>query len=157
MTRLVDLPPLWTILHIAVLWLLPGPGAGRTGDVIGAGLIAIGLSLMLWAAAVMLARRTPVMPGEMPEALVTTGPFRFSRNPIYLGDVLVLAGAALWVGPWWGLILVPVLMWVLTARFIRPEEARLRARILLRPQFLARVGHELFDCHFAVAEAMDKG
>ena len=128
--RWFDFPPVWTAGHLLVLWLLPNTGerAGRVWDVLGIALISVGVVLMVWATATMLARRTPVMPGQAPEALVTGGPFVLSRNPIYLGDVLVVAGASLWVGPLWGIVLVVPLMAVLTLRFIRPEEARLRER-----------------------------
>lgn len=126
--RWLDLPPVWTAAHLVVLWLLPewGRGDSRIWDVMGVALISAGVVLMVWATATMLARRTPVMPGQVPEVLVVGGPFILSRNPIYLGDVLVLAGAALWLGPEWGIVLVVPLMTVLTFRFIQPEEARLR-------------------------------
>lgn len=128
MSRWLDLPPIWTVGHLAVLWLLPGGRTGALWSVAGVALISAGVVLMAWALAAMLSRRTPVMPGQAPEALVTQGPFVLSRNPIYLGDVLVLAGAALWVGPVWGILLVVPLMAVLTLRFIRPEESRLQDR-----------------------------
>ncbi|SFG16531.1 Phospholipid methyltransferase [Palleronia marisminoris] len=126
--RWLDLPPIWTAGHLLVLWVLPGGAGGRMWNVLGIALISVGVVLMVWAVTAMLARRTPVMPGQAPEALVSSGPFVLSRNPIYLGDVLVLAGAALWMGPLWGIVLVIPLMAVLTIRFIRPEEARLRER-----------------------------
>ena len=128
MTRWLDFPPVWTAGHLLVLWLLPDAGNGHIWDVMGIALISVGVVLMAWATVAMLARRTPVMPWQAPEALVTAGPFVLSRNPIYLGDVLVVAGAALWLGPLWGIVLVIPLMVVLTLRFIRPEEARLKAR-----------------------------
>jgi len=73
----------------------------------------------------MRKRRTTPIPHREPSALVTSGVFALSRNPIYLGDVFVLTGAVLWWGVWPALILVPIFMWVLTIRFIRPEEERL--------------------------------
>ena len=69
--------------------------------------------------------RTTIIPREAPAALITGGIFRFSRNPIYLGDVLILAGVALIFGSVPGLILVPCLAWLLQERFIKGEEARL--------------------------------
>ena len=59
-------------------------------------------------------------------ALITTGIFRLSRNPIYLADLLILTGVSLIWGKFIGLILVPLLGWVLFRRFISGEEARLR-------------------------------
>ena len=128
MWRWIDLPPVWLAVHLAVLWLLPsgGTGAEQVWDSVGIGLIAAGVLLMVWAVGAMMLSRTTVVPHRQPDALVTRGPFAFGRNPIYLGDVLVMAGAAVWIGPIFGLLLVPSLMVVLEWRFIRPEEARLR-------------------------------
>ena len=125
----LDLPPLWTGAAILGVWLWRGIGPrveGPAWEVAGLALIAIGLALMGWAAATMAAARTTVLPHRPPAALVTRGPFRLSRNPIYLGDVLILAGAVLWTGALWGALLIPVLIGVLTRRFVHPEEARLR-------------------------------
>lgn len=71
--------------------------------------------------------RTTTIPREAPSALITTGIFRHSRNPIYLADLLVLFGVSLIWGSVPGLVLVPVLGWLLQARFIRGEEERLAA------------------------------
>lgn len=68
-----------------------------------------------------------MIPRQTPSALITTGIFRLSRNPIYLADLLILAGFSLIWGKPLGLVLVPVLAWILFARFIQGEEARLRA------------------------------
>ena len=60
-----------------------------------------------------------------PDALVTTGPFAISRNPIYLADALILMGLSLrWDAPI-GVLLVPAFVWLITRRFILAEEARL--------------------------------
>jgi len=129
-TRWADLPPVWTAAHLAALWLGRGLGPrldGPVWDGVGAALAVLGLALMVWAVAVMARHRTTVIPHRVPDALVTTGPFAFSRNPIYLGDVLVLGGAVFWAGTVWGVLLIPSLVAILTRRFILPEEARLRA------------------------------
>lgn len=125
----LDYPPLWLALALAlawgagVLWPLPVPHAHWPG----ATLVAAGLLLMLAAAARMAARRTTIIPHLNPSALVTDGPFALTRNPIYLGDAMVLLGAILWWGALWALPLLPAFVWIITRRFIRPEESRLRA------------------------------
>ena len=126
----IDLPPVWTGLYIVTAWVMRGFGPQLVGplwDWVGAGLIGVALALMLWAVWTMRAARTTVIPHMDPSALVTTGPFAFSRNPIYLGDLIALTGAVLWLGPIIALTFVPILMAILQARFILPEEARLRA------------------------------
>lgn len=125
----IDLPPVWLALFLAVTWvigrLLPLRLFGEVGGVVGAGLVAAGLLLMAWAAAVMMLARTTVIPHRDPSALVTTGPFSLSRNPIYLADATILTGAALWWDAALALVLVPVFMALISRRFIRAEEERL--------------------------------
>lgn len=130
MPKLTDLPPVWLALGLCLVWgldqLVPwslfGPGGRTAGAILGLG----GLALVLWAAAQMIRRRTTVIPKSEPSHLVTTGLFRLSRNPIYLGDALILAGAILW---WDVPHAVPVLIGFMTLiqhRFILDEENRLR-------------------------------
>ncbi|PTE21435.1 S-isoprenylcysteine methyltransferase [Cereibacter changlensis JA139] len=124
-----DYPPVWTLLCIALglmldrLWPLDLFGA--VGRYLGAAAILAGLGLMLLAVERMRRAATTVMPHRAPSALVTDGVFRWSRNPIYLGDLLVLLGVLLWADAPLGLLALPLLMVVLTRRFILPEEARL--------------------------------
>jgi len=129
--KLLDLPPVWLLgfLVLARLldWLLPWGLFGPAGRLAGAVLAVIGFGLMGLALARMRRAHTTVIPRRDPEALVTDGVFRFSRNPIYLGDALVLAGAILWWDAPLAAPLLPVFMLILQARFIRGEEARLRA------------------------------
>jgi protein-S-isoprenylcysteine O-methyltransferase Ste14 len=129
----IDFPPAWTAYGALAAWGLsriePGwLGFGPYHAALGGAVIALGLGLMLWASVTMLRRKTEVLPGREAAALVTEGPFRLSRNPIYLGDLLLLAGAALVFDAPLALGLVPLLAAILRARFIRPEEAMLRAR-----------------------------
>jgi protein-S-isoprenylcysteine O-methyltransferase Ste14 len=73
----------------------------------------------------MAAARTTVIPRRAPAALVTGGVFALSRNPIYLGDALVLAGAILWWDAPLALPLIPAFVAIITRRFILGEEAAL--------------------------------
>lgn len=84
---------------------------------------AAGVVLMIWAAVTMGRARTTFMPGLVPTRLVTWGPFALSRNPIYLGDLLILAGFLLIFDAFAGLIMVPLFAIFLTQRFIQEEEA----------------------------------
>lgn len=92
----------------------------------GALLIVLAVVLNIWADRVFKAAHTPVRPDELPIRLVTRGPFAWSRNPMYLGLILLLLGVAMVVGtvPFW---LLPMLLWLLLARvFVRHEERVLR-------------------------------
>lgn len=131
MMRLFDWPPIWLLGFVAAVWgmhaALPMTVFGSAGRWIGGALVLTGLGLMGAAALQMVAARTTVLPRSSPNALVTNGIFAMSRNPIYLADALVLSGAAFWWDVPLGLILVGVFMAVIQARFIRGEEAVLRA------------------------------
>ena len=123
--RLAALPQVWllpfVLAGLALGRIFPlGPSPLMRGA--GIFLVLAGLALMFWAARTMLRARTTVMPGRRPDALVTNGPFRFSRNPIYLGDLIVLAGLMLARDAAPGLIVVPGFAWLLTRRFIEQEE-----------------------------------
>jgi len=74
----------------------------------GWGLIDLGVLLMLWAGLLMLWRKTTVNPYGKPARLLEEGPFRFSRNPIYLADSLIYCGIALLWGSLWPWLLLPV-------------------------------------------------
>ncbi|MEM9972502.1 MAG: isoprenylcysteine carboxylmethyltransferase family protein [Pseudomonadota bacterium] len=126
MLKWLDIPPIWLVLFLITAWLV-SPGAAGGGVVLlGGALVAVGLGLILWAAVTMVRSNTTVVPHLRAATLVTKGPFRFSRNPIYLGDALVLSGCLLRWGLWWALPLVFLFMWLITVRFIRSEEVRLR-------------------------------
>lgn len=94
----------------------------------GAVLVAAGLGLMAWAFATLRRAGTTVIPWEEVTSLVAVGPFRFSRNPIYLGDLLVYLGVTLLVGSWWPVAFLPVVLLVMHRRVIGPEEDYLADR-----------------------------
>lgn len=122
----LDWPPVWTAAAVALAWaasrLMPWPLLGAPGRVLGAVLALAGLGLMAAAVVEMQKARTTVIPRRQPLALVTGGIFEYSRNPIYLGDLLVAAGAMLWLQVPWALPMTGVLAWVLRSRFIEAEE-----------------------------------
>jgi protein-S-isoprenylcysteine O-methyltransferase Ste14 len=127
----IDLPPVWLALFAAMGWAqaawVPVGSFGAAGDWVGAALVAAGLGLALAAAVEFRRARTTIIPHGTPAAIVTSGVYRLSRNPIYLGDALILTGLGLRWDSALALVLVPVFVAVITARFIRPEEARLEA------------------------------
>jgi protein-S-isoprenylcysteine O-methyltransferase Ste14 len=126
--RDIDIPPSWLALHIAAAWVLARISPvvfGAVGDALGRGLVVLGLALMGAAVGQMTLSRTTVIPRRTPSALVTGGVFAWSRNPIYLGDTLLLAGAILWLDAVLALPLLFSFVWLIQSRFIRDEEARL--------------------------------
>jgi len=129
--KVIDLPPLWLAVFIGLVWgigqAVPLRMFGAIGDTVALALAALGL--LLFAAAIweMARARTTVIPHRQASALVTSGIFRLSRNPIYLGDATFLLAAILWLDVPLALPLLPAFMLVIRQRFIRDEEARLRA------------------------------
>lgn len=85
-----------------------------------------GIAIMSWAAALFGRHGTAIRPLMPSSALVLEGPYRFSRNPMYLGMLGVLVGVACLLGtalPW---LVPPVFVALLTRVFIAPEERLLR-------------------------------
>jgi protein-S-isoprenylcysteine O-methyltransferase Ste14 len=126
-----DLPPLWLLLGLALAWLLAEylPLVQLFGPVyqaVGLGLSGLGVALIFWSAWWFRAKRTTIEPHHAPSALIVEGPYRLSRNPIYLGLLAILTGAVAWHGALSPLPLPFAFYWILTDRFIRPEEAALR-------------------------------
>jgi protein-S-isoprenylcysteine O-methyltransferase Ste14 len=101
---------------------------GAATHLLGWFAVGIGLALSGWTLWTFARHRTTVNPYGGATALCTSGPFRFSRNPIYLGDWFILAGVSLLLNTLWPLVFAP-LIWI-TLRFgvIRHEEAHLEAK-----------------------------
>lgn len=125
----LDWPPVWTLGGLLAIWVLalvPLPvGFGIFGPGLALAALALGLWLMVKAALRLRAHGTTIIPHRVPQALVTDGVFAISRNPIYLGDVLVLLAATFWTDSLVGLGVVAGFVWVITDRFILAEEERL--------------------------------
>ena len=68
-----------------------------------------------------------VKPFEESRQLIETGPFRFSRNPMYLGLLLILAGTFILLGSL-GPMVVLVFVWLIMSQFVALEERALEAR-----------------------------
>jgi len=102
--------------------------AGQIGIVLALALIAAGLALFLWTAITLHRHRTTINPYKGATALCTDGPFRISRNPIYLGDWLLLLGLSLLLRTCWPLTLAPAVWAILRFGVIRQEERHLEER-----------------------------
>lgn len=91
-------------------------------------LVGLGLALMVWTLVTFQRHRTTVNPYKAASSLCTGGPFRFSRNPIYVGDWFILAGVSLLLATWWPLLFAPLIWVMLRYGVIRHEEAHLEAK-----------------------------
>src|SRR5215475_2770128 len=101
-------------LHILPMTLARG---------IGVVCVLVSLPLALATFRVLSRAHTPVDPLKPTTALVTEGPFRYSRNPIYVALTLLYVGVALLVNVWWILLLVVPVLLVIRYGVIAREEA----------------------------------
>lgn len=94
----------------------------------GAAPAGLGLTLVLWAAWTMRRHHTTLHPHGEASTLVISGPFRISRNPIYLGFGLMLFGLAVSLGSSAPFAVLAAWVFFMNHLFIRHEEAALAAR-----------------------------
>lgn len=126
-------PPLFYVAAIAAGALLRryipltiGWGAPRV--VAACVFIALFAILLLWTFGWFLRHQTTIIPNRPANALVLDGPFRFTRNPLYLAMALLTIGAGLWLNTWWVLILLLPAIAAVDRLVIAREEAYLRRR-----------------------------
>jgi len=93
-------PPLILLASILVGYLAdrfwPGPARPEGWGGLGIALVVLAFVLMLAAMRQFSAGRTSVKPWKPTRVILDRGPFRFTRNPIYLGFVLLQAGIGIW-------------------------------------------------------------
>lgn len=130
--KMIDLPPVWLALFLAAAWWIGKASAlslgGGWADFLGGIAVGAGVILMVLAVIEMRRHRTTVVPRREADALVQSGVFKRTRNPIYLGDALILLGMILYWDAPLALPLVPVFVWWIERHFILDEEARLSRR-----------------------------
>ncbi len=120
-------PPLVYIIALVVGYFLqsrfplpfiPQPYAMIAGDVA----LALGIALALTSIVTMLRGKGTVNTNAASQALVTTGVYRFSRNPMYVSNTLLYIGFALLLGLTWALIFLPLPLIYTQVAVILPEE-----------------------------------
>lgn len=125
--KFVDLPPIWLLGALILVWMSPWSLPWGPAFWPGLALLVLAAALTIAALREFMRARTTVIPHLNPDALITGGIFRWTRNPIYVADLLILVGLTLIWGKLLGLVLALPLAWLLQKRFILGEEARLRA------------------------------
>jgi protein-S-isoprenylcysteine O-methyltransferase Ste14 len=105
-----------------------GPGLGSAnGTALATGLafVLIGFALAAWSARAFHLAGTSVVPGDTAAALVTSGPYKITRNPIYIGFILVYFGLAIILTSMWMLLLLIPVLFILQRGIVEREEAYL--------------------------------
>jgi protein-S-isoprenylcysteine O-methyltransferase Ste14 len=125
-------PPVWALIYLlfalAIGWQLGWPRMpGFPLPKLGLLLALIPWVLPVWAIAVFRREGTEIDPtSPANRSLVVDGPYRYTRNPMYLGLVLVTLGIAIWIGAW-PMFLVPIAVFATTNWVHIPfEEAKMR-------------------------------
>jgi len=72
--------------------------------------------------------KTHIEPWKPTSSIISTGVFRYSRNPIYLAFCLALLAGGLLLDSWWGIVAIAPLAWLLQVLVIRKEEVYLEAK-----------------------------
>ncbi|MEW5940258.1 MAG: isoprenylcysteine carboxylmethyltransferase family protein, partial [Chloroflexota bacterium] len=126
-------PPVLTLTFVIAAfllnWLIPFPVAlPHILKSLGVVLVLAGLTLAFLAVREFGRAHTTLDPHGSVKVIVSSGPYRFSRNPIYLGFVCALIGLPLALGTYWGAMLSPLLALGLNALVIRREEAYLEKK-----------------------------
>jgi protein-S-isoprenylcysteine O-methyltransferase Ste14 len=88
-------------------------------------LIAAGLAMILWSAWWFRSNKTTIDPRGNASYLAQEGLYRISRNPMYLGMLLTLLGASIFLGSLISFLMPPLFVWIVTVRFINREEKAL--------------------------------
>ena len=98
------------------------------GEPLGWALVAVGVALM--GSAVMTFRRagTSLNPAKPTTRVVVHGPYRFTRNPMYVGWVIVYLGCVLLPNTVWPLVSLPVVLVLISRAVIAKEERYLEAK-----------------------------
>ena len=91
-----------------------------------------------WALWLFGRHQTGLLPGQAATAIIEEGPFRVSRNPLYLGLLALYLGLALLAPTVWGLVLFPAAVLLILYGAIRPEERYLHERFGARYDDYAR-------------------
>jgi protein-S-isoprenylcysteine O-methyltransferase Ste14 len=127
-------PPIaWVIafaIGLGLDWLYPLPfvPASVPRIWIGGAVFAVGLVIAIWAIVTIRGAGTSVETVKPTTAIVSSGPYRFTRNPIYLGMLLGQTGFAIGFDSVWLLVTLVVFFFVLRYGVVAREEAYLERK-----------------------------
>ncbi len=126
-------PPLIYVAGFLLGWLLetrwpsaslPAPAA----DWIGWTLIAAGVAVVVWSIVAMARVKTSVNPYSPTAAIATSGPYAYSRNPIYAADIVIYIGFCAVFDMLWPLAILPLVVVAVHKGVVEREERYLQRR-----------------------------
>ena len=130
---LVRPPLIWAlaaVVGIALGWLAPVPfmPMAALAPWFGGALFVLALALFGWAITTMTRSGSNVPTSKPTIAIVEAGPYRFTRNPIYLGMMLSLAGLAIAFDSLWSLLTLVLFFLIIRYGVVAREEAYLERK-----------------------------
>lgn len=125
-------PPTLFVVGFGIAWLLEvyvrririigTSGNTATIEIFGTVLLVLGILLMIWGLLTFARARTAILPMRPASRIVDHGPYRFTRNPMYVGMALAYIGGALVMNSVWALIFLPLVIALLSRLVIAREE-----------------------------------
>ncbi|MBI2521811.1 MAG: isoprenylcysteine carboxylmethyltransferase family protein [Bdellovibrio sp.] len=127
------LPPVWLAIsfigQLILNWKLPGPMILNTPwNYFGILPFSAGIGLIFWALLLFKRAGTDAVPFRNVTAFVAEGPYRFTRNPMYLAMMFVLLSITMFLGAATPFLMIPFFMLIITVLFIRREETLLETK-----------------------------
>ena len=117
------------VLMVALHYVLPvARWLAWPWRALGALPIAMALLVGFWGAVQFRRHDTTIIPFEQSTALIAEGPYRYSRNPLYISMTLILVGLWILLGSLSPVVVVPLFVWWISSRFIANEERHLEAQ-----------------------------
>lgn len=117
------------LVMLLLRWPWPWPIlGGRLALWPGLVLVALGITLAVAGRRALEAAGTNVNPGLPTTAIVTAGPYRYTRNPLYVALAMFFLGVALGFNTWWGVVLLAPVLSVMHWGVIRREERYLEGK-----------------------------
>ena len=123
----ITFPPVILLASIVlqIILLFSFPISVDLSSLLGLILILSGISLVFVSFRFMRKMKTTFIPDGTPEVLISSGPFKFSRNPIYLGMLTVLVGVAFLMSSLSAIIIAFVFGIIINFTWIAHEEKKL--------------------------------
>ncbi len=110
------------ILVVSLHYFFPTPLIPKPFNYFGIILFAAGLLMLFWSFGLFNKKKTPILPGQKPTALVIEGPYKFTRNPMYLGVTTALFGTAIYLGDILAFLAPIIFFTFVSIKFIPREE-----------------------------------
>ena len=110
------------IVVIFLHYFFPTPLIPKPVNYLGIVFFAAGLLILFWSFGLFKKNDTPILLGQKPTALVLEGPYKFTRNPMYLGVTTALSGVAIYLGDALAFLAPIVFSVFVSIRFIPREE-----------------------------------